>query len=226
MKICATSDLHGNLPNIEPCELVLICGDIVSLQAQMYPKSCYKWYKNVFKSWADALPCDKVLFIAGNHEKGMEGYEEKYKELFPSDEKVTMLFHEEYVYTSQDKKEYRIFGTPYCKIFENWAYICNEKALESKYLDIPEDLDILMTHDVAYMYADQSLQDIGWGIEEHFGTLELRDAIFEKKPKLHLSGHIHSANHNLVMIGGTQHYNVSYIDERYNPAYEPLYLDI
>lgn len=38
MKICATSDLHGNLPNIEPCELVLICGDIVSLQAQMYPK--------------------------------------------------------------------------------------------------------------------------------------------------------------------------------------------
>ena len=39
IKICAISDLHGYLPKIEPCELVLICGDIVSLCAQRYPKA-------------------------------------------------------------------------------------------------------------------------------------------------------------------------------------------
>ena len=96
----------------------------------------------------------------------------------------------------------------------------------SKVPDFPGGLDILLTHDVVYGYADQSLQDIGWGTEEHFGTVELRDAILEKKPKLHLSGHIHTADHNLIMIGDTKHYNVSYLDEKYTPTFEPLYLDI
>lgn len=35
MRICVLSDLHGNLiDNIEPCELVLICGDISPLKYQ------------------------------------------------------------------------------------------------------------------------------------------------------------------------------------------------
>lgn len=37
---------------------------------------------------------------------------------------------------------------------------------------------------------------------------------------------IHTADHNLIMIGDTKHYNVSYLDEKYNPTFKPLYLDI
>lgn len=29
MKITAISDLHGNLINIEPCDILLICGNIL-----------------------------------------------------------------------------------------------------------------------------------------------------------------------------------------------------
>ena len=226
IKICAISDLHGYLPEIDKCDLVLICGDIVSLRSQRYPKSCKKWYTGVFQSWVDSLPCDKVLFIPGNHEVGVEGHEEEYKKLFGSHEKATILIHEPYEYLGNDGTFYKIFGTPYCKVFGNWAYMRPNSDLKEKFSEIPEGLDILLTHDVAYGYADQSLQDIGWGTEEHFGTVELRDAILEKKPKFHFSGHIHTADHNLIMIGDTKHYNVSYIDEKYNPAFEPLYLDI
>lgn len=157
IKICAISDLHGYLPKIEPCELVLICGDIVDLHAQRYPKSCKKWYIDWFKPWVNELPCDKVLFIPGNHEVGMEGHEEEYKRLFGPHNKATVLFHKSYEYLGSDIKTYKIFGTPYCKIFGNWAYMRPNSDLKEKFSEIPEGLDILLTHDVAYGYADQSL---------------------------------------------------------------------
>ena len=226
MKVCVTSDLHGYLPEIEPCELLLICGDIVSLKHQRYSKSCKQWYTKVFQPWIDSLPCDKVLFIPGNHEVGVEGHEDEYRKLFSPTNKATILLHDYYEYLSNDGIIYKIFGTPYCKIFGNWAFMRTNSDLKEKFSEIPEGLDILLTHDVAYGYADQSLQDIGYGTDTHFGTVELRDAILEKKPKLHLSGHIHTANHNLVMIGNTKHYNVSYLDEKYTPTFKPLYLNI
>ena len=226
MKVCVTSDLHGYLPEIEPCELLLICGDIVSLKHQRYSKSCKQWYTKVFQPWIDSLPCDKVLFIPGNHEVGVEGHEDEYRKLFSPTNKATILLHNYYEYLSNDGIVYKIFGTPYCKIFGNWAYMKSNSDLKKKFSEIPEGLDILITHDVAYGYADQSLQDIGYGTEEHFGTVELRDAILEKKPKFHLSGHIHTANHNLIMIGDTKHYNVSYVDETYIPTFKPLYIEI
>ena len=220
------SDLHGYLPEIDKCDLVLICGDIVSLRSQRYPKSCKKWYTGVFQPWIDSLPCDKVLFIPGNHEVGVEGHDDEYKKLFGPYKKATILIHEPYEYLSDDGTFYKIFGTPYCKVFGNWAYMRPNSDLKEKFSEIPEGLDILLTHDVAYGYADQSLQDIGYGTDTHFGTVELRDAILEKKPKYHFSGHIHTADHNLIMIGDTKHYNVSYLDERYTPVFKPLYLDI
>ena len=226
MKVCVTSDLHGYLPEIKPCELLLICGDIVSLKHQRYSKSCKQWYTKVFQPWIDSLPCDKVLFIPGNHEVGVEGHEDEYRKLFSSTNKATILLHDYYEYLSNDGIVYKIFGTPYCKIFGNWAFMRTNNDLKEKFSEIPEGLDILFTHDVAYGYADQSLQDIGWGTEEHFGTVELRDAILEKKPKYHFSGHIHTANHNLIMIGDTKHYNVSYVDETYTPIFKPFYIEI
>ena len=226
MKVCVTSDLHGYLPEIEPCELLLICGDIVSLKHQRYSKSCKQWYTKVFQPWIDSLPCDKVLFIPGNHEVGVEGHEDEYRKLFSPTNKATILLHDYYEYLSNNGVVYKIFGTPYCKIFGNWAFMRTNSDLKEKFSEIPEGLDILLTHDVAYGYADQSLQDIGYGTDTHFGTVELRDAILEKKPKYHFSGHIHTANHNLIMIGDTKHYNVSYVDETYIPTFKPLYIEI
>ena len=226
MKICAISDLHGYLPELKPCELVLICGDSVPLEYQASSKKTKKWYDTTFRKWAGELPCDKVLFIAGNHELHFPGKKIIYESLFSKDDKITYLCHSEYIHKSKDGKEYKIFGTPYCKQFMNWAFMYPNEELEKIFKNIPSDLDILISHDNPYGYGDIVLQECPWADGSHIGNIPLAKAIEEKQPKYQFNGHLHSCDHSLIMIGNTKHYNCSIKDEQYNPVYEPLYLNI
>lgn len=227
INVCAISDLHGTLPEINPCELLLICGDIVSLSVQGSSLYTSRWYKRVFKTWAENLPCDKVVFIAGNHELHFENHYKYYKKMFPNDSKVTYLCHEEYTYPGSDGNKYRIFGTPYCQRFGKWAFMLSDEMLEVMFTDIPEGLDILLTHDQPYGYGDILLQeDCPWANGDHIGSFPLTTAIIEASPRYQFNGHLHSCDHNKIMINDTEHYNVSLKDEKYDLVYEPLYLKI
>lgn len=226
LSICAISDLHDYLPELKPCELVLICGDSVPLEYQASSKKTKKWYDTTFRKWAGELPCDKVLFIAGNHELHFPGKKIIYESLFSKDDKITYLCHSEYIHKSKDGKEYKIFGTPYCKQFMNWAFMYPNEELEKIFKNIPNDLDILISHDNPYGYGDIVLQECPWADGSHIGNIPLAKAIEEKQPKYQFNGHLHSCEHSPIMIGNTKHYNCSIKDEQYNPVYEPLYLDI
>lgn len=228
IEICAMSDLHGYLPEIKPCELLLICGDIVPLNIQGNSQKTYKWFSTTFKEWAENLPCQKVIFIAGNHECTLPNYYNDYKQLFYNYSKITYLCHEGYIYKGPDGKEYSIFGTPYCQEFGNWAFMLTDPELEEKYSEIPENLDILITHDQPYMFGDVLLQeDCPWATGEHIGNSSLTLAIVETAPRYQFNGHLHSCDHNEIIINdSTIHYNVSLKDEKYQVVYDPLYLKI
>ena len=221
------SDLHGYLPEVEPCDLVLICGDIVPLRIQGRTKDSYKWFSTEFKEWAMDLPCDKVIFIAGNHECTLPNHYNDYKQLFYNDSKITYLCHEEYIYKHKDGKEYNIFGTPYCQVFGNWAFMLSDPELEEKYSEIPENLDILLTHDAPYGVSDVLLQkECKWATGEHIGNVPLREAILEKQPKIHVFGHLHSVSKEFNTLGSTKVRNCSIKDEFYNVAYPLTYFTI
>ena len=226
MKICAISDLHGLLPEIEPCELVCICGDISPLNIQASSSKMRRWLFNKFLPWATLLPCDKVIFIAGNHDLSFNNLDFM-QSIFSKDRKVTYLFHENYTYTSKEGKEYSIFGTPYCQLFGNWAFMEMNSILDNLYKDIPENLDILLTHDQPYGYGDILLQEnCMWANGSHIGNKPLAKAVLKKQPKHMFTGHLHSTEHSCVEIGITKRYNVSLKDENYNSVYEPLYIEI
>lgn len=230
MKIIALSDLHGTLLPIEDyfetCEVVFICGDISPLNIQANDRKMKRWLSEEFKPWCESLPCNKVIFIAGNHDWICSRNPEFMYKTFPKDAKVTYLFHESYVYTSLSGKEYTIFGSPYCKQFYNWAFMENDEVLVELFSKIPEDLDVLITHDQPYMYGDIILQKMYWNTGEHIGSKPLMEAILLKQPKFQFNGHLHSCDHNLIEIGQTKHYNVSIKDEHYNPVYDPLIVEI
>ena len=179
----------------------------------------------MFKPWCESLPCDKVIFIAGNHDLHFGNLDFMYTQ-FPKDKKVTYLFHKSYVYTSRSGKEYSIFGTPYCKLFGNWAYMAMDDVLDKLYQDIPENLDILLTHDQPFGWGDILFDDVIWNTGDHIGNKPLAKAIVEKKPRFQFNGHLHSCDHNLIEIGETKHYNVSLKNEKYEPVYDPLVVEV
>lgn len=223
------SDLHGYLPPVESFdefEAAFICGDFSPLKIQANDRKMRKWLTTEFKTWCESLPCKKVFFIAGNHDYIA------YRDLgfmydhFRNDSKVVFLCDDLVEYESEGGKTYTIYGTPWCKQFCNWPFMAQDEELTRLYLSIPNDLDILLTHDQPYGFGDVILQDIYWNNGEHIGNKPLAEAVFMKQPKYMFCGHLHSTDHDCIQIGETKRYNVSLKDEYYEPIYKPLYLEI
>lgn len=232
MKIAVVSDLHGHLPiypspyweGIEECELLLICGDILPLHCQSKAIASRLWLTDDFKPWAASLPVEQVFFIAGNHDFWLERNDLMAHQIFSSHDKVRYLNNEYVDYIStQDAKVYRIFGTPYCHQFGNWAFMRDEEILVEKFKVIPDNVDILISHDAPYGVSDICFQGFSSG---HIGCPELRDAIIEHKPKYNFHGHLHSSNHEEEILGETKVFNTSILDESYNLIYKPLIIRV
>lgn len=214
--VCAISDLHGDLPEISSCELVLICGDIIPLNKQRSMKKSKSWFINHFIPWCESLPCKKVMFIAGNHDFWLHetNYEEIY-ELCPN--KVKYLKDNMF-----EHNEIKIYGTPWCIGLPNWAfYTANEKEFEN----IPE-CDILISHQPPLMGLVGTVLQPGFNYMKTFASLKLAEKIDEIKPKYALCGHVHSGNHIPETINDVTYVNVSIKDENYNVTYKPFYFEI
>ena len=164
MKIAALSDLHGILPEAsffeDDAEILILCGDILPLGIDQKISESRDWFKNDFIGWRKTLPFKKVIFIAGNHDFYCESCSEELKDMFSEHSDTTYLYNSGLEYISEDNgKVYKIFGTPYCKIFGNWSFMREEWVLKGLFSKIPERLDILITHDAPYGVSDQ----VGFG---------------------------------------------------------------
>ena len=221
MLIGAISDLHGNLIDIYPCEVLFICGDISPLRLQFNMEEMEYWITNEFLPWCEKLSCERIFLIAGNHDAFLERKKEKFKSLLLGS-KVVYLENELSEYITDNGDCYKIFGTPYCHIFGNWPFMRTDEVLINKFFDIPEDCDIVFSHDCPFGTGDVCLELN----EKHRGSIPLRDAIIRSKPRYLFTGHLHSANHNCEILEDTEVYNTSIVNERYEVSYEPLYLNI
>lgn len=236
MNVVAMSDLHGTLPDItQPFDLMLLGGDTVSLYSQSSATASEDWYLNEFLDWINALPYkdlnSKVVLIAGNHDVGISRMTDSRKTIFlaalksRSNDRIVYLENELYTFRTGDET-ITIFGTPYCKIFGYWAFMKDPYELMEAYSIIPENLDILLSHDAP------NINDVGTILETtrwsdgklKVGNDQLTEAILNRNIKLSLAGHIHSGNHNLTEYKpGCFIRNISILNEKYEFLNEPFY---
>ena len=226
MKICSFSDMHGQLDfKVEPCDIVLICGDIVPLNIQFYDTYSEEWLKSVFIPWCNNLPCEKVVFIAGNHDYFLMRHPDRMRLMLQGQDKIIYLDCETFEYQGKV-----IFGTPWCKPFGRWAFMESYEEQDkryARYVDIIGNIDILMSHDAPFGISDVLLQeDCPWADGTHIGNKSLRKLLDAAKPSIHIFGHLHSCQHEKNEHNGTDVYCVSLLNENYKMVYEPLYIDI
>lgn len=231
MKIIATSDLHGFFPAIkEEFDLLIIAGDVCP---DMNYAAQVDWLNSVFTDWVKGLPFktpwSQVILVPGNHDFGMERMSRSEIEVFEHkcDGRLKFLRHDLYEYefpVSDGLDTITIFGTPYCSLFGTWAFMVGDSTLEKKFSQIPEGIDILVSHDSPNVGRLGAILTGKWK-SETTGNKILPKHIERVHPKLFVSGHFHSGNHEPQMLGETLAANVSFVNEDYLPEYEPLVID-
>ena len=232
LRIVAMSDMHGVLPvEVRECDVVVIAGDIMPLDIQRNIPASAKWFKEAFIKWANDLPCQKVIQVAGNHDFWMET--ERWKMLYPltPDIRHSLLSpkkDEKIIYLQDSGCEfngYKFWGSPWVEGLPGWAF--NTKEPVTYFDEIPNDTDILVTHAPAYGEVGTVLQK-RWNYNNNYGSIALRNVLEcpDCKIKLSFAGHIHTGLHSGEKIGNTMCYNVSIKDENYRYVFEPFYIEL
>jgi hypothetical protein len=79
MRICCIADLHGKLPIIPECDLLLVAGDVCPHFLEKYAgdsSDCFgqsKWLQSVFTAWLENAPAKHKVMTFGNHARSKTG---------------------------------------------------------------------------------------------------------------------------------------------------------
>lgn len=215
LNIICTSDLHGNLPNIPACDLLLIGGDIC-------PKHDHNvnfqrsWIETNFRNWLNDVSAQRIVFVAGNHDFCFENKRYSLNSFCLQNKEVFYLEDDDIdFYIDQDHEPIRIYGTPWNNYFHNWAFNLYEKDLAEKFKKIPTGLDILLTHEPCYGILDLAKVYTPFGpTDSHEGSSSLLKKVMEVEPKIHVFGHLHK-NFGIRRLGKTKFINASFVDDHY-----------
>jgi len=155
-KIVCISDTHGKHKLIPRSDMG--AGDIIIHSGDVSEQGG-EYEIILFLDWFSELPFEHKIFIAGNHDFWFETNHDiptKYKE-----KNVHYLYER-----SIEIDDIKIYGTPWQPEFCGWAFNLprNSKELQSKWDLIPNEVDILITHNPVFGVLDFSYNE-GMGCE-------------------------------------------------------------
>jgi Icc-related predicted phosphoesterase len=220
MKITALSDMHGELPELEGGDLLIIAGDCTSNDSVRAWKVFYEWFEKMSKLYR------KSILVAGNHDNFLKNIAcEKDRDEFYQKGYIQKEFYEYLCDEGVEFEGLKIWGSPWSLWFpeihpECAAFTGNERHLENYFDKIPDDIDILITHSPPWGILDINKH------KHECGSFALRSNIFRVKPKIHIFGHIHEQGGKTVDLATTKFYNVSIMDADYEPVNNPTNLTL
>lgn len=215
IKITCISDMHGEWPNLQGGDLLIIAGDLTATDTE-------KEF-GLFDCWLDRQKYKKIVIVAGNHDRFLQDFNKKY----PG---YKHFQNAEYLCDSGTEFEgFKIWGSPWTKKFDGINPRCTaftldkEKELAKKWDLIPDDIDILITHSPPHGILDKTFRG------EYAGSISLTERLKNIKPFLHVFGHIHEQGGNWYTnedYPPSHSFNCSIMNEFYTSTHPPFNIEM
>lgn len=209
MKITCLSDTHLRTDIVIPedADMIIHAGD--AMLKGSFADLCD------FTEWFSTLKARYKVFVAGNHDRIFQDNPEVARGKLPEG---TIYLQDSMV----EIEGLKIYGSPWQPEFQEWAFnLPRGEALREKWAQIPDGIDILITHG-----PPQGVLDYSKFGREHVGCAALRTTVEHRvKPRLHVFGHIHG-DYGQVRLGGTLFVNAAICDEAYRPTHGPIVVEI
>lgn len=199
-----TSDLHGNLPDIPECDVLIVAGDVCPNWDHTRPFQRL-WLETNFSNWLREAPADVILGIGGNHDYALEesaAFARKLPWIYLLDEGL-------------DFRGVKFWGFPWVPNLSKWAFHLDDAGLDRKIDLIPNDMDIVIAHGPPWGTCDKTVPRFGGC---HAGFPGTNGMLKRVKPEIYVCGHIHEGYGFAVNDAGVNVMNVSRMTEDYEPT--------
>jgi Icc-related predicted phosphoesterase len=194
LTIVCISDTHGLHREIDVPE-----GDLLIHAGDVSPLSGKRSAIVDFNLWLGELPQKFRCLVPGNHDYLLMAREFRRSLL----SNAIVLVNE-----GIEIEGLRIWGCPVTSLESDAFGVESAKSRREVYSQIPEDTDVLITHQPPFNVLDSDF-DSNW----HFGCRELLDAVTRVRPKLHVFGHVHTG-YGVFETDDTTFVNASQLDMR------------
>lgn len=197
MQILHLSDTHNQhrqLDNLPSADVIIHSGDISFAGTGEEVVDFIEWFGSLNHQYK--------IFIAGNHDYVLEG---------KAHERIQVFLPENCFYLSNSGitiNGINLWGIPF--FFSPDETNSDTKSIEL----IPDDVDVLITHQPPYGILDQSN-------DTRFGCSDLLQAVRRISPAYHLFGHIHDA-YGIEKHKQTTFANAAVVDAEYRLMRNPF----
>lgn len=209
MKFVFISDTHNRHSRLElPAgDVIVHCGDHGSKGSLTEANTFLQWF-------AGLTQYKHRIMIAGNHDIAWEKLHANVLEIDAKYNNIIYLRDSAWI----SPCGITVWGSPVCKKFGRWAFMKEGLDLKQHWEQIPDGLDLLITHGPPAEILDLNNQG------ESCGDKELAERIPLVNPRFHVFGHIHESYGYLKKT--TEYYNVSCWDHRNDSMNKPVVIEI
>ena len=183
-----------------------------------------------FGRWMSGQPHRHKIVIAGNHDLSLDptsypktGPRFGHKNLISYQEARAAL-GPDIIYLEDSGVTVagiHVWGSPWQPRFCDWAFNLDRgEACKQKWLKIPANTDVLLTHGPPIGHGDLCKGDNRAGCVDLLREVQLRI-----KPQYHIFGHIHEG-YGVTFDGQTTFVNASTCSYNYKPSQSPIVLDV
>lgn len=209
MRVVAISDTHGlhDYVKVPDGDLLIHAGDCTGHGTLAEIRA--------FNHWLGKLPHKHKVIIAGNHDFDFQVRPELAR---------AATTNAIYLQDQQTIIEgYCVYGSPWQPEFHNWAFnVPRGPSIRKIWQQIPEEVDILVTHGPPHNILDLNREGVNCGCEEL--GLHIWNNV---SPLAHIFGHIHEGYGEKFMEGvGIRFVNASICTRDMQPTNPPIVFDL